>query len=785
MKKAILSVILVMSVLISFSAANAAIFINEFEPNPTGSTNPDWVELYKDDLTNTAGYVLNIISTSTSTEYNTTLPNFNDYLVITLSKVNLQAIYPSANGLKIIDGSTTLSNTGATINLYSGSTLIDSVTYTSSQEGYSQGLNENIGPLVSFENPTPTNQNPDALPPGKPTITSADVGLSTIKWIWNNPSDADFSHTEVYINGAFRANVSGSAGDASEYTATGLTKNTAYTISIYAVDSNSNKNTSETTDTKTTISQGVQLSSVSVSQEVQSSSTTLTETSPINNVAGADYTQLTYSIDELQWEGKDIITFPSSTVSLSGPFSLSLGESGQITFNVNVPEASDVDVYGYYTGTYRVFNSGSEIATQEFSLRILPEDYNSEFLVNDLDLDEDKLTPGQTTTFDVELKNSLSEDLENVVVNIINNELDIDESYDFQDIGEGDRETESYSIEIPYDIDEGDYTLMILIEAEDEDGDNVINYGLIDLSVEKDNHDLIISELEFSEEEATCGSLLYVSAKVFNIGTRDEDDLVLRLINSEIDYEEQLTLKDLAESDDKSFQFQVALPSSMKSGTYIFNAYLTYDNDDDQDNDDHLRKSAGLIVKCGSTSTTTGDSQEVSLEGEFEKTSAIGRLARFDLTLTNIGDEEAVFRVEIIPQSDWTKEVIIEPASELILSSMESIPLKIYITPKEDFTGEGAALIRIYSNGEVVVSDELIVTIEGNEPTGTVTAREISLFEGLEEGSTVFLIGSVVFAVVLIASMYIFANRKILIKPRSKPKTSIKKSSKNKSKRRR
>jgi len=39
-------------------------------------------------------------------------------------------------------------------------------------------------------------------------LTETEAGTTWIHWNWTNPADADFRHTEVYIDGVFKANVS-------------------------------------------------------------------------------------------------------------------------------------------------------------------------------------------------------------------------------------------------------------------------------------------------------------------------------------------------------------------------------------------------------------------------------------------------------------------------------------------------------------------------------------------------------------------------------------------------
>jgi len=91
----------------------------------------------------------------------------------------------------------------------------------------------------------------DTTPPASVSNPGeTDTGTTWIQWDWTNPSDSDFSHTKVYINGAFKADVY--APDNS-YNAASLSPDTTYTIGTRTVDNSGNINTEWVNDTATTL----------------------------------------------------------------------------------------------------------------------------------------------------------------------------------------------------------------------------------------------------------------------------------------------------------------------------------------------------------------------------------------------------------------------------------------------------------------------------------------------------------------------------------------------------
>ncbi|MEA1866326.1 MAG: hypothetical protein U9N46_14270 [Euryarchaeota archaeon] len=92
----------------------------------------------------------------------------------------------------------------------------------------------------------------DTTPPASVSnLDETDRGTTWIQWDWTNPSDSDFSHTRVYIDGVFKAEVY-APGDS--YNAASLSPDTTYMIGTRTVDDSGNTNTEWVKDAATTLS---------------------------------------------------------------------------------------------------------------------------------------------------------------------------------------------------------------------------------------------------------------------------------------------------------------------------------------------------------------------------------------------------------------------------------------------------------------------------------------------------------------------------------------------------
>ena len=89
----------------------------------------------------------------------------------------------------------------------------------------------------------------DNTPPNCVSNINFTNGSTWINWIWTNPSDSDFNHTEVHLNGIFIINI---PAPQSHFNATELLPDTSYELSTRTVDTSGNINQIWVNNTATT-----------------------------------------------------------------------------------------------------------------------------------------------------------------------------------------------------------------------------------------------------------------------------------------------------------------------------------------------------------------------------------------------------------------------------------------------------------------------------------------------------------------------------------------------------
>ncbi|WP_214044757.1 hypothetical protein, partial [Methanomethylovorans sp.] len=103
----------------------------------------------------------------------------------------------------------------------------------------------NINPATMTDQATTWTR--DTTPPATVTdLHASSIGANWVRWAWTNPTDADFGHVRIYINGAFVTTT-----PSNSYNATGLSNGAEHTIAIETVDTSGNINTAQVSDTAT------------------------------------------------------------------------------------------------------------------------------------------------------------------------------------------------------------------------------------------------------------------------------------------------------------------------------------------------------------------------------------------------------------------------------------------------------------------------------------------------------------------------------------------------------
>jgi len=292
----------------------------------------------------------------------------------------------------------------------------------------------------------------------------------------------------------------------------------------------------------------------------------------------------------------------------------------------------------------------------------------TEFIeIDTTDLDEDD--DAETFTFTIDLDDDLEIDLD---------QLD-DASYELhvRATGEEDRSTPRTSCE--YDKEK------------------------IDIIVEK--HYVMLNNLKFVGT-SYCGGTMQLTADVWNLGEKDEDNVYVMITNSELGIEERADIGDINSFKDKNLRFEFMIPTDAEEKQHTITLEV-YDEDGDlYESLDEAIFDIDLDVS-GNCEVIPEAVVYASLESGGKSGSEMKILA----TVTNTGDNAGSFSISASDYSNWAELVSITP-SIVTLNSNEAKDVIITLNVDGDVSDEQTFNIVLDKDGGDSFSQPISVTIE-------------------------------------------------------------------------
>ncbi len=237
-----------------------------------------------------------------------------------------------------------------------------------------------------------------------------------------------------------------------------------------------------------------------------------------------------------------------------------------------------------------------------------------------------KVEPNSKLEVRVELENLYSKEMDveinGVLVTALLDGIDdgeyIEEEAEDFDLNPGKSKTAKIEFEIPLEVEEGEYDLEILVEAED---DAKTEYGLREdfkVEVDKKSHELMFTRLELSKEELECDRQSNVDVSLVNIGTKEED-VVLQIVNSDLglNVKKEFTLSEEPFDDDSRFSelIPIKINNEVKAGEYSITVKASYNKGNDE-----VKETLNLVVKdCDNNIVEETEEEEVVEDNSMEE----------------------------------------------------------------------------------------------------------------------------------------------------------------------
>ena len=368
---------------------------------------------------------------------------------------------------------------------------------------------------------------------------------------------------------------------------------------------------------------------------------------------------------------------------------------------------------------------------------------------------------------EIEVENNGDEDIDNVEIewgvwDTRNDEwiIELDNENDF-DIKDGDEElvTVSFNIENALDIDledltDGTYRFYVVANGYDNEIEEDVcasDYEETDIVVEEDF--VVLSKFQFPES-VTCGDEVQIIASVWNIGDSDQDEVSVRIFNTELGITKQIEIGDIDAFDKEDLNVAVEIPADADEKTYSIN-FEVYDEDNDvyeTDFDDDPAE-FHVLLTVGSCSTQA----EAFVSASLQSGGMAGEQLVVRATITNTGDEAVNYNINTAGYASWAALESVQP-NTMLVNKGESKEILITFNVKEDTVGEQTFNIEVLSDGEMVLTQPVSVSIE-EAPKGFLSGITGNVIGG---GNTyLWLIGALnVLLVIIIIIVAIRVARK-------------------------
>ncbi len=296
---------------------------------------------------------------------------------------------------------------------------------------------------------------------------------------------------------------------------------------------------------------------------------------------------------------------------------LSIGTAdASLPFTLRVPTNVDEGISGTVArltatapdGTAQEFELTTDVQTmlEVKRIKVLVNGHEEE-RVDSNDENVEDIKPGDEIELRFQMENLFDDDYDygdlegTITIELDDSDFgdDVDEEEDF-DIDAGEKFDSSaeeiiFTFTVPDDAEDGEYSLNMKVESEDENQAKYETNWDLNLEIEREDDDLEIRSFVLDPTEITCSGRVQLSILAANIGADRQRHAVLTLKSPKLGLDDRANydLESGGGSDSKaSKSIGIDIPEGTKPGTYPITAEIFYDYTIIED-----RKVENLVVK--------------------------------------------------------------------------------------------------------------------------------------------------------------------------------------------
>lgn len=309
-----------------------------------------------------------------------------------------------------------------------------------------------------------------------------------------------------------------------------------------------------------------------------------------------------------------------------------------------------------------------------------------------------------------------------------NDEIERDISLD-----EGERVTETFFIEVPVEnIKDSNSRYKLYIKAY-EDGDEDMlctdiqdNEYFQDIKIQKETYNVLIDDIEFTSP-VPCDEEVLVTARVTNVGRKDEDRVIVTMHNSELDLDLESNSFSLNEGESDRISFSFKIPEEVEEKAYKITMYSSfrYSSSSKTYREQSDDSTFVINVEGNCKDETASKNAQISAQLDTSTPDAIaGKELRIRASIRNTGDSETTYILSVLGNSLWSDIVSLEPTT-VTLSPGSSKDIMLVLDLDNDATGERDFTIRATYDGKIT-EQKVALAVSGEDTSDDSTSTSDS-----------------------------------------------------------
>ncbi|MEM4244945.1 MAG: putative S-layer protein [Candidatus Nanoarchaeia archaeon] len=478
----------------------------------------------------------------------------------------------------------------------------------------------------------------------------------------------------------------------------------------------------------------------------------VTSTFRVKNTGSITLTDLAWSYVQTDFEDSDGDKIIITQTGL--PASLEPGAEATVTLTINVDDAVKMDTYD---GVITVSTAaGAKSDTFTLEVRVQPEVCSDGKKGNlKIDLREpdsgDDFKPGEKIPIEVKVENNADDDLDIVVTAFL---YDVDDGDNVEEvdsdtinIDEDDTETFEFDLIVPEDVDDSHEFRLYVKAYEDGNEDEQCSEASVKIDIKREKNDVIVKNIRINPSTAKVGDTVSIEVTVQNIGSRDQKDVTVKVLNSELGLDlisKSFGVEKFDKDDTQIERFTFKIPEGVESGTYDIEAIVTFGS-----------RTASSFAPMKVEAPALPPEPFAMIEvANVPTTLEAGKAFDMSVKVTNTGQASERFTVEVSNLASWADAV---QSQTITLGAGKTGTLFFTIQTKATATGSQSASVSVLSGNEVLDSQTISVNLQ---EAGAVEGQGID-FGNLFSGTTLWIIADIILVIIAIIFIrMLFRSRK-------------------------